>query len=355
MQIQLKWLLAMALPILQQVCLLAQTSTDTSQCSNFSCCNNDLTPGGVMISHVHSKNEWMISYRYMDMYMHDLLSGTHSESKDDVFINYVMAPERMNMQMHMLMGMYGITDRFTAMVMVPYQVNSMDMSMYTTNHVHVNTTMTSPIHTIRTNGLGDIKLHLLYSIFQRNTCQLLASLGVSVPTGSIHEKGGSNDAMYPNKRYPYNMQLGSGSVEVLPGITYTHQKNSYAFSSSVSGVYRANYNNVGYKLSPELNLNSWIAYQWLSCISSSLRLDGNFSGQIQGVDPQQYTLLEPATNPHSYGGEKIGAYIGSSCHFKGALSKHRLSAEFGVPIYQCVYGVQLKQKYTINASWNYRF
>lgn len=345
----------MALSMLQQVCLLAQTSTDTTQCNNFSCCSTDLTPAGVMISHVHPKNEWMISYRYMDMYMDDLISGSHSESKDAVFANYLMAPERMNMQMHMLMGMYGITDRFTTMVMVPYQVNSMDMSMFTAGHVHGSTTMSSPTHTLLTNGLGDIKLHLLYAIFQRSTCQLLANVGVSVPTGSIKEKGKSSDPMYPDKRYPYNMQPGSGSVEVLPGITYIYQKNSFAWSSSLSGIYRCNYNNIGYKLSPELNINSWIAYQWLNSISSSIRVDGNFSGHIQGTDPQQYAFLEPATDPNSYGSEKANVYVGSSFHLKGALTKHRLSAEFGVPFYQYVYGVQLKQKYAINASWIYQF
>jgi len=297
----------------------------------------------------------MVSYRYMDMYMHDLLSGTQSESKNDVFTNYIMAPEKMNMQMHMLMGMYGITDRFTAMVMVPYLLNSMDMSMYTTGHVHGGGTPTSPIHSMNTNGLGDIKLHLLYAFFQKSSCQFLASLGTSVPTGSIQKKGSTTDAMYPNTRYPYGMQLGSGSVELLPGVNYIYQKSMLAFSTSVSGVYRANYNTVGYKLSPELNISSWIAYQWVSFISSSLRLEGNFSGPIDGADPKQHALLEPSANTISYGSNKVNAYIGCSFHLKGILSKHRLSAEYGMPLYQYVHGIQLKQKYTINASWSYRF
>lgn len=355
MQLQPKRLLIAVLLLLQPVCLLAQTSTDTTQCKNFSCCNNDLTPAGVMISHVHLKNEWMISYKFMNMYMHDLLSDTRSISKDDVFMFYLMAPERMRMQMHMLMGMYGITDRFTVMGMVPYMANSMDMSMFTANHIHGSTTMTSPIHTVKTNGLSDVKLHLLYAIIQRNTCQLLASLGTSIPTGSIQEKGSHTNAIYPDTRYPYNMQLGSGSLELLPGVTYIYQKNLLTLSSSVSGIYRTNYNHVGYKLSPELNITSWIAYQWSSFISSSLRAEGNFSGPIEGYDPQQYTYLEPSTDPYSYGSTRLIAYAGSSFHLKGVFSKHQLRVEYGMPFYQSVGGIQLKQKYIINASWVYLF
>jgi len=355
MQLHLKWLLAVALSLLQPLCLLAQTSTDTSQCTNLSCCSTDLTPAGVMISHVHTKNEWMISYRYMDMQMKGLLSGATSENKDDVFFTYIMAPERMNMQMHMLMGMYGITDRLTVMAMFNYQLNFMEMSMYSANHVHGGATVPSSTHTMKTNGLGDIKLHALYGVVERNTYQLLVSLGTSIPTGSIHEKGSSDDAMYPNKNYSYNMQLGSGSVELLPAATFLYQKNSLATSASIGYIYRTNYNNIGYKLSNEFNFNSWIAYQWLSFISSSLRIDGNFSGYIQGHDPQQYIFMEPASDPYSYGAEKINVHLGSSFHLKGAFSKHQLGIEYGIPIYQHVYGIQLKQKYALNASWSFRF
>lgn len=355
MQIQRRWLLAVAFPLLMPICLFAQVCEDTTQCTNFSCCNNDLTPSGIMISHVHSKNEWMISYRYMDMYMQDLLTGTKPENKDDVFSKYVMAPERMDMQMHMLMGMYGITDRLTAMAMFNYQVNVMDMSMYTTNHIHGSTTMTSPYHSIQSKGFGDIKLHILYGIVQRNTCQLVISLGASIPTGSIYKKGSSTDPIYPNTRYPYSMQLGSGSVEILPNISYIYQKNLLALSSSVSYIYRTNYNSIGYKLSNDFNFNGWIAYQWLSFISSSLRIDGNFSGGIQGHDPQQYNFLEPSADPSSYGSEKFNAYIGSSFHLKGMFSKHKLGIEYGIPFYQHVHGIQLKQRYIFNVSWAYRF
>lgn len=308
-----------------------------------------------MISHVHIKNEWMISYRFMNMYMSDLASGTNLENKEDVFVNYLMVPEKMSMQMHMLMAMYGITNRLTAMAMLNYQMNSMDMSMYTMNHTHGNTTMGSPNHSMKTNGLGDTKLHVLYGIVQKNTCQLLISLGASIPTGTIQLKGASDDPMYPNTHYPYGMQLGSGTIDLLPGISYLYQRNQLAMSGSISGTYRAGYNSYGYKLGNEATVNSWLSYQWLNFISSSLRLEGNYSGAIEGHDPALYYYTEPSTNPANYGGKRINAYVGSSIHFKKCLRNNRLGIEYGMPLFQDLNGIQLKQKYVLNASWSFTF
>ena len=296
----------------------------------------------------------MISYRFMNMYMSGLTSGTHVESKNDVFVKYLMAPEQMNMQMHMLMGMYGITNRLTAMLMFNYQFNSMDMTMYGSPHVH-GATMTSPEHSMKTSGLGDTKLHLLYGIIQRNTCQLLASLGTSIPTGDIYLKGNASDPTYPNTHYPYGMQLGSGTADLLPGICYIFQKDKLAMSASVSGTYRAGYNSLGYKLGNENMASIWIAYKWLQLISSSFRLEGTDSQQIKGHDPDVHYLTEPSANPANYGGKRVNAYIGSSLHFKGVLSKNRLSIEYGVPLYQDLNGIQLRQKNLVNASWSFSF
>jgi hypothetical protein len=303
-----------------------------------------------MISHIHTKKEWMLSYRFMNMGMKELTAGT-----EEVFYSYLMAPERMNMQMHMFMGMYGITDRLTAMVMLNYQVNSMEMNMYTMHHSHGNMSMSSPQHSMNTSGLGDVKVQALHGVVQRDTWQLLVTLGASIPTGNIYLKGKSDDAMYANARYPYGMQLGSGTVDVLPGISHLYQRNGLALGTTVSGIYRAHRNSLGYKLGNEATLSSWIAYQWLTVVSSSVRVEGTVAGPVQGRDAQLYTYMEPSTNPVNYGGKRINAYIGSSFHFKGALKNNRLGVEYGLPLYQQLNGFQLMQTYGVNAFWALTF
>jgi hypothetical protein len=354
---RLNRLLLLAFMAMQLQSLFSQTSADTSRCTRFSCCNTDLTPAGVMISHIHNKQEWMLSYRFMNMYMSELATGTTSTTKDEVFNNYLMAPEKMSMQMHMLMGMYGITNRLTVMAMFNYQVNSMEMSMYSVSgHVHPGSHADgSLMHTMQTNGIGDFKFHVLYGIIEKENCQLLVSMGVSVPTGSIYRSGAAEDAMYPNAHYPYGMQIGSGTIDVLPSISYLHQKNKLALSVSVSGTYRGGYNSLGYRLGNEATVNGWMAYQWFRLVSSSIRLQGSITGEIAGTDPTLYSRMEPAANAFNYGGKNISAYAGSTLHFKGALKNNRLGIECGMPVYQDLNGIQLKQHLTLNAIWSFSF
>ena len=109
--------------------LLCQS--EMTSCDESCHCINNLTPAGVMVSHVHPKNEWMLSYRFMDMAMLGVLSGTKKMDELDVFNLYLMNSKKMRMDMHMLMGMYGLTDRLTAMVMLNYNVKCTNLNCTT--------------------------------------------------------------------------------------------------------------------------------------------------------------------------------------------------------------------------------
>jgi hypothetical protein len=329
-------------------------------CTDKCMCSTDPTPAGVMISHVHEKNEWMFSYRYMNMGMNGLLTGTKSISNDDVFVYYLMSPEKMRMDMHMLMGMYGVTDRLTAMVMLNYGVNSMTMSMLPTDdHSMMNMpgmdhSANNMMDTMKTSGLGDIKLHALYGLIKSENHQLLLSTGVSFPLGNINLKGIETDMMYPNQRLPYAMQMGTGTFDFMPCINYIFQKNKLTFSTQVSSVIRPNYSVYGYKWGNEGTINTWFAYNWLKNLSSSIRFEGTILERIKGYDPTVYYLNELSANPFNYGGEKVTTYIGSTFQFKNGFMKNsRIGVEYGLPIYQSVNGMQMKLTQSIFASLSY--
>src|SRR5665213_1043066 len=74
----------------------------------FSCCRPDgHSPIGVMTDHIHAKGEWSLTYSFMNMQMQGNLMGAKKVNDDELFQTYAMAPSKMTMQMHMLMGMYG--------------------------------------------------------------------------------------------------------------------------------------------------------------------------------------------------------------------------------------------------------
>jgi hypothetical protein len=293
------------------------------------------------------------------MEMNGLVKGTACVSQNDVFVNYLMAPDKMRMDMHMLMAMYGISDRLTVMSMFNYSVNSMEMSMFPTetmnmpgmtmNSVSASSSMTS-------SGMSDFKIHFMYGIIKKSKNQLLLSLGLSLPTGSVKLLGTSTDMMYASKRLPYSMQLGSGTFDFLPCVNYLFQTNKLTFSTQISSTIRSTVNTIGYKLGNEVISNSWVSYKWLRGFSSSLRVEGAVLGSILGNDQTLYKFNELSANPANYGGKRVNGFIGSSFQFEtGILKNNRLSIEYCVPIYQNLNGVQMKNNHSLFLSWSYRF
>ena len=82
---------------------LGQQDCETS-CAT-SCCATDPTPAGVMISHLHPKKQFMLSYRYMSMQMGHMQSGTQRVSDMQVYNTYVMSSSSMRMDMHIHLPM----------------------------------------------------------------------------------------------------------------------------------------------------------------------------------------------------------------------------------------------------------
>jgi hypothetical protein len=199
--------------------------------------------------------------------------------------------------------------------------------------------------------LGDVKLYALYSPLNKRNHQVLVSAGISIPVASTTVKGKAEDMMYPGSNLPYGMQLGSGTYDVLPCINYVYQNGKITASAQVSAVLRTGTTASGYKLGNEATLNSWVAWQWLSTLSSSLRMEGSQTGRISGNDPSLYIYNEPSANPSNYGGQKVIGYIGSALHVpKRMLSNTTLGVEYGIPVYQYWNGSQMKLQQVLNAS-----
>lgn len=328
----------------------AQAQTADSTCAMHGCCcgANDPTPAGVMISHAHAKSEWMVSYRYMGMTMQQLTEGLQAKSETDVLETYKASPRFMQMQMHMLMAMYGVTDKLTCMAMFQYTFNYMDMMMLMGKRYYS--------HNMLSSGLSDTKLYALYALRKNKSKQLLVSFGINIPTGSIQRKGAAGAMMYDAQRLPYSMQLGSGTYDFLPGVNYLVQRNKMSYSAQVTAVLRAHYNALSYRYGNELTASAWAAWQWLSFINNSLRVEGSVAGKIKGKDQTLNVYEEPSANPGNYGGERLTVYIGTSFRIKkGFLDKNRLSIEYGLPVYQNLNGIQMKTKSGLYAAWSLTF
>ena len=302
---------------------------------------------GVMGDHIHSQGDWMVSYRYMHMDMEGSLKGNDKISNAQIISptgeNYLITPVGMTMDMHMLGVMYAPTGNLTLMAMAPYIRNSMD---------HL-TRMGTTFATV-SEGIGDLQIGALYGLREWNAQHLHLNLVISTPTGSIDEM---DQTPMGRARLPYPMQLGSGTWDLIAGLTYGGFEGKWAWGCQATGTVRLqDENDNEYRLGNRLNVTGWlvrnISHQW----NASLRIDGQAWGNIHGADPNLNKSVVPTAAPDLRGGKRIDAMMGVNYAAEGETYKgHTFGIEAGVPAWQRLDGPQLKTRWTVIAGWQYSF
>ena len=324
-------------------------------------------PIGVMIDHGHKKGEWMLSYRFMDMSMQGSRMGAESIGATQVSQSYIMNANSMTMQMHMLMAMYGLSNKITLMAMVNYTYNTMSMGM-TYSSMNMTGSGSTMVMNMTTNsmqasssgsGLGDTKIYALYTLMNKQNHQILLSGGVNIPTGSVSVKNPSAmTEMGDSPKASYSMQTGTGTFGILPGITYTWQCSNYSWGIQAVADVELGTNSANYRVGNQFTTNLWFARKWTKWISNSVRVNSNVTGHISGYDPALYgygLASDPTANAANSGGFISSILLGVNLLPAGFFKGNQLSVEAGVPFYNYVNGIQVNTKLFINAGWQYTF
>lgn len=318
-------------------------------------------PIGVMGDHLHKKGEWMLSYRYMYMDMEGNQIGKNNVSPEEIIAqpnrfgtppNLRVVPTKMTMQMHMLGAMYAPSDNITLMAMLPIIEKDMDHLTF-----HMMTGNLIGGFTTKTDGIGDMKFSSLIGLYDNGRTKVHLNAGFSAPTGSITERGNVLTPMNTtaNLRLPYAMQLGTGTFDLLPGITIQSRSGDFSYGAQYMARFHLGTNDEGYSRGDKHELTAWIAYQWAPWISTSLRVKGTTEDQIDGIDSQIAAPVQTA-DPDNYGGERIDLYGGVNFIVPdGPLKGHRFALEAGAPVYQDLNGPQMETDFTITLGWQKAF
>lgn len=318
----------------------------------------DHAPIGVMGDHRHAKGEWMVSYRLMHMDMGGVQIGTESVSPDTVATTVPnrffgnpgqpptlrIVPTSMRMDMHMAGIMYGLTDGITLMAMANYVTKEMDHITYQggMGTTRLGTFRTAPA------GFGDTKLAALIGL----TDTVHINAGISIPTGSNEETGQILTPMggNPTVRLPYPMQLGSGTFDLEPGLTYRDQSQSLGWGAQVRGTVRLGTNDEGYSYGNRAMATAWLAASLSEEVALSARVQAETIGRIDGMDPLIMGPVQTA-NPDFQGGESVTALVGANFAVNdGALKGWRLGMEAGIPMVQDLNGPQMPTDFTFTVG-----
>ncbi|MBK8814211.1 MAG: DUF3570 domain-containing protein [Methylococcaceae bacterium] len=398
-------------------------------------------PAGVLFGHtLDNAGDMMVGYRLMhSQQAGGFLKGDNSVSEKEIITkgcpgaarydeqgnliinaNCSMLPREMVMNMHMLDIMYAPTDWLTLMLMPQFLDMKMPMyqpeSIIGAGHSHGGDGQTS--HESLTGGIGDTGLYALIKLFDTPHQHLHATLGFSAPTGDtgikIKDYAGTFASRYnlDGAYTHYGMQLGSGTWDFKPSITYTGKVNDWSWGAQLGGTLRMEHSNSsGYALGDLFETSLWGAYDLTPWLSISVRAAYTWQGSIKNqytpgrndylageckksdfnyqdetptdeegnpigpnyfhsdeynrclIDVANYKRFLAAQDrpssmdaPSNYGGQYVDVGFGLSATVPtGAFAGNRLAFEWLQPVYTNVNGYQLDRDGALSFTWSYGF
>jgi hypothetical protein len=302
-----------------------------------------------MGDHTHEKGEVMLSYRLMWMGMNGMRDNDESVSRSHVLNDFRVTPTKMEMQMHMFGVMYAPIDRLTLMLMVPYVILDMD------HRTRMGTSFTT-----RSKGIGDIRATALVELWETEGHKIHANIGMSFPSGSLTHTDRTPMSDGAKVRLPYPMQIGSGSYDFLPGLTYNGHNEAFSWGGQARGEVRLNDNHARYRLGNEYALTGWGAYEFTNWLSASLRFEWQHNLNINGRDRSLDTALNmavvPTVDPGRRAGMRLDALAGLNFLIpSGFIEGVRLAVEAGIPAYQRLDGPNLETDWIATVGLQYAF
>ncbi|MCX2801963.1 hypothetical protein OQJ68_09210 [Microbulbifer thermotolerans] len=308
-------------------------------------------PAGVMADHLHAEGEWMFGYRVMREEYSDIYHGSDEVGAMEVAMaGYSMMPTSMTMEMHMLDIMYAVSDDLTLMLMPQYMTMDMAMEMVGSGHGHMDS-MHEGGHDHSVSGVGDTILGGLFRIADTQGYRLHATLAISSPTGSVEEKNADGTFTH------YGMQLGSGTWDLLPSLTYTSRLERLSWGAQVSArLPLEDENDSGFAFGERYGATAWSAYRIADWASLSARLEYAKEGDINGHYNGPHNHSSPPDLQENYGGEFVDCGIGVNfVAQRGALAGVRLGLEWVGSISANYNGYQLAREDGLNMSLSYAF
>ncbi len=336
------------------------------------------SPAGVMFDHtLPEAGDFMVGYRFMrNEQAGDMLRGSHSVSLATANLNgcagqeCAVTPKFMSMNMHMLDLMYAPTDWLTLMLMPQWL--DMDMTMA----ANPNVTITAGHgghsgHGHQTGGIGDFGAYALFKVLDHTNHHLTVSLGGTAPTGDVdivQRKTG----ITPIYSLPihYGMQLGSGTWDFKPALTYTGNYDQFLWGAQANATIRLeDSNESGFAFGDIVQGMAWGGFKWTDWLATTVRCVYTAQGAIRGSYPvptESPNIFPPAPFlpqhigpfdfPANYGGSYADLGLGINVNIpNGSFAGNTLKFEWLQPVYTNFNGYQPDRNYALNFTWSYGF
>jgi hypothetical protein len=201
-------------------------------------------------------------------------------------------------------------------------------------------------------GLEDVRVNAIYNVFEGRSMRVHVQGGVSVPVGSIDTDDETPFSGSGSEQLPYRQQLGSGTVDLLPGVTFNIQNEKASLGLQGTATIRLGENDRGWTLGNHYEGNIWAGFPFTDWASASLGARYSNWGNVDGFDDDLNPNESPAHNTLTQAGWRVDLPVGLNLVMPpGRFGGNRFGLEFLIPIHQNLEGPQLMHDWSIVAGW----
>ncbi|ARN81464.1 hypothetical protein [Methylocystis bryophila] len=262
-------------------------------------------------------------------------------------------PSSMDMQMYMLNTMYGLTDKLNLMFMASYAEKSMTMTTF----AGMSGVAVLGQSSGTTYGFNDAMIGGAYRIYQDTINHLQFNLMLALPIGTQDRTVQMLSPMgaYMTMRAPYAMQIGTGTVDLVPTVAYSGIFGAWSWGALYRGRFPLDYNSEGYQFGAANELTAWGGYSFFKGVTATARIAASTQDHVHGADAL-ITGLSPPANPLYYGGKHLDMFGGLEiAGHPWGFGHTVLGVEAGGPLYQEVNGPQLGRGWQLSLTGRVMF
>lgn len=225
--------------------------------------------------------KWNFGYSYY----HYSMEGTSTANTKI----YKFGDASVDMQLYTLTWTPNST--WTVMALVPYIRNRVE-TIYEPIQGGLNLALTD-----ETEGLSDVRFMAMRPLVASATYLSLVDFGFTAPTGKTDATFNSA----PNQNASYNMQLGSGTPDLIVGITGMHFTTP-KWTQNIHAGYtrRLGRNSHGWALGDEINASASSKYQLIKWINAGVQFNYKNRDKVKGRD-NEYELFNNYQNGQAQG------------------------------------------------------
>ncbi|NBQ68912.1 MAG: DUF3570 domain-containing protein [Nitrosomonadaceae bacterium] len=327
--------------------------------------HHKIPPATVMFGHMLDKpGDFMAGYRFMYQWTGGhMMHGAHKVS-DQTIVDQgcgnkdcQFAPQFMDMRMHMVDLMYAPVKWLNVMLMPTFM--DMDMNLRQLAGARIDASGAHGHHGAaghESGAVGDTYFSSLIKLLDIPGHRVHVNLGFSAPTGktdikirrSFNADGGL---------IHFGMQLGSGTWDFTPSLTYLGEYSRWSWGTQISGIKRMeDRNQSGYRLGDMFQATGWGGLDLTRWLTASVRGVYTWQDAIHRDFNQYNARIGPMDFPRNYGGQFWDMGFGVNAQIPGGrFAGNRLGIEWVQPIRSDFNGYQLDRQGMLSATWSYQF